>query len=274
MQGKLFIVGTPIGNLGDLSFRGKEVLSSVDYIACEDTRHSSLLLRNYDIKKTLISYHKHNERETTDKILELLKDSKSVALISDAGMPAICDPGAYLIKAARDSGIIVESVPGPTALTSALSISGIDFNGFTFLGFLPEKESLRVKLIDEFRGSSLPFVFYCAPHDIQKNISFLLERIGDRELILVKEISKIYENVVFSRLSELKLDTIKGEYVAIVFPETRKIEESEIKIALQKELKKGCRKSQAVKNVSENLNISKNVVYSLALSIDIIDEQN
>ncbi|NLT17848.1 MAG: Ribosomal RNA small subunit methyltransferase I [Firmicutes bacterium ADurb.Bin080] len=268
MQGKLFIVGTPIGNLGDLSFRGKEVLSSVDYIACEDTRHSSLLLKHYEIKKPLISYHKHNERESTEKILELLNDSKHVALISDAGMPAICDPGAYLIKTARESGIIVESVPGPTALTSAISIAGNDFTGFTFLGFLPEKESSRKKIIDEFKGSSLPFVFYCAPHDIEKNINFIYERIGDREVILVKEISKIFESVVFAKLSEVKFETVKGEYVAIVLPERKSVEESEIIKALHNEIKMGYKKSQAIKNVSDKLNVPKNEVYGLALSVN------
>lgn len=265
MSGKLFVVGTPIGNLSDLSFRAKDTLEQVDYIACEDTRHSVVLLNHYGIKKPLISYHKFKEREATERIMLLLREGKQIALISDAGMPCICDPGSILVKSARDQGFEVESVPGPTALTTAVAISGIKESSFIFLGFLPEKESFKRKLLSEFSGSSLPIIIYCAPHDIQKTVNFLLEEIGDRQVVMVKEISKMFENVVSGKLSDINLENIKGEYVLIIMPVYEKVSEKSIQNELAEARKKGYKKSEAVKLVADKLGVPKNDVYSLSL---------
>lgn len=268
MEAKLYVVGTPIGNLADLTYRAKEMLSMVDYIACEDTRHSLVLLNYYDIKKPLISYHKFNEQDSSEKIIHLIREGNSVALITDAGMPAISDPGAVLIRAAREAGIQVESVPGPTALTTAYSISGIKENGFVFLGFLPEKEGAKIKLISEFKNSSFPIIIYCAPHDIEKTINLLKDQLGDRKIVIVKEISKMYEKVISGLLSNITLDNNKGEFVLIIEPQMLKISKEEIIKNLEDAEKKGLKKSEAVKLVSDTLDVPRNDVYSISIEIN------
>lgn len=265
MEARLYIVGTPIGNLADLSFRAKETLSSVDYIACEDTRHSLVLLKHYDIKKPLIPYHKFNEQESSLLIIQHIHEGKSVALITDAGMPGISDPGAILVSAAREAGIEVESVPGPTALTTAYSISGLKENGFVFLGFLPEKEGAKIKLISEYEKSSLPIILYCAPHDVVKTIQLLKDCLGDRRVVIVKEISKMFEKVVSGLISSINIENVKGEFVLIIEPQKLKVTKEEICKSLDEALKSGLKKSEAVKLVSDTLDVPKNEVYSISL---------
>ena len=161
MSGILYLVGTPIGNMGDITLRAIETLKSVDMIACEDTRHSGILLQKLDIKKPLISYYLHKERSNGQKIIELLKEGKNIALITDAGMPCISDPGAILVQMAVENDIQHTVVPGATAVTSAMALSGITRRGFCFLGFLPEKNKDKDNLLLPYKNIDIQLVFYC-----------------------------------------------------------------------------------------------------------------
>lgn len=170
---KLFLVGTPIGNLGDISMRALDTLREVDAIACEDTRHSLKLLNYYDIKKPLFACHKFNEKESVDKIFAMLSQGKDVALITDAGMPAVSDPGAIVVEGLRQRGADISVIPGPTAVTSAMALSGICQPVFTFIGFLPQKSKDRDALVLPFKDLTTSLVFYSSPYDLNKDIAYL-----------------------------------------------------------------------------------------------------
>ena len=200
---KLNLVGTPIGNLGDITLRALETLRTVDVIACEDTRHSLRLLNFYQIKKPLIACHKFNERESVDKICALIEAGKEVALITDAGMPCISDPGAILVNELISRGVEITVVPGATAVTSAIALSGICQPIFTFIGFLPTKNKDRLALLTPFK-------------DVKKDIAYLYSVLGDRELHIVRELTKIHEEHISTTLSRAELESPKGEYVLIV----------------------------------------------------------
>ena len=165
---KLYIVGTPIGNMSDITLRALETLRNVDVIACEDTRHSLPLLAKYDVHAKLVAYHKFNEQDCSDRLIEMIKRGQNVAIITDAGMPSISDPGAEVIAKCHSQGVEVETVPGPTALATAVALSGIKASGFTFLGFLPEKSSDKVSILSKCANTGLPIILYVAPHDLTK----------------------------------------------------------------------------------------------------------
>ena len=194
MSGTLYIVGTPIGNLKDITYRAVETLASVDMIACEDTRHTSVLLKHYGISKPLVSYYKQKEKATSVKIAEALEEGKNVALVTDAGMPCVSDPGAVLVKECRERGIRIESVPGPSAVVTAMAVSGITDGKFAFIGFLPDKNAGRRELLSATSAYALPLVFYAAPHDLKKTLAELLNAYGDRRVTVVKELTKIHES--------------------------------------------------------------------------------
>lgn len=263
MLGTLFIVGTPIGNLEDLSFRAKKILSTVEYVVCEDTRHTGKLLSYYDIKTKTLSHHKFNERASLNVILDILYSGKDVALVSDAGMPGICDPGALLITEARKQGIKTETVPGPTAVTTAISLSGLQSSGFIFIGFLPEKEKVRAKVLMEFKNASLPVVLYCAPHDLDKVAKLLIDMYGNREVIVTKELTKMFESVYEGKISELEINR-KGEFVIIVLPEEKIITDNDIIEKLSQAMEGGMKRSEAVSNVAKMLEVPKNKVYDIS----------
>ena len=266
---KLYIVGTPIGNLSDITYRAIEVLSSVDLIACEDTRHTRILLDKYNIHCPLYSYYKQKEKEGTEELIRYLDNGKTIALVTDAGMPCISDPGAVLIKELIARGYEVESVPGPTAVTTAMSISGIISNGFTFLGFLPEKKKDKLALLTPHVNSNVPLVFYCAPHDLEKTIAFLHETLGNRTLTSVKELTKLHETVYKGTLETPNIDNERGEFVLIVEPqETPSKEDVDIKEELKTLLSNGMSRSQAVKELAKRYNLNKNDVYAISLTID------
>ena len=166
----LYFVATPIGNLADMSFRAVETLKNVDLIACEDTRHSLTLLNHYGIKKPLISYHKFNEKENSEKIIASLLEGKNVAVISDAGMPVISDPGNILVNMLIENGLEFTVIPGACAFVSALILSGLDSARFCFLGFLPQKSSERKEFLEKYKNLDMTLIFYSAPHDIKKDI--------------------------------------------------------------------------------------------------------
>ena len=221
--GILYVVGSPIGNLGDLSNRAIEILSSVDLIAAEDTRVTSILLKKYSINKKCISYHEKNENIKFVKIIELLEAGNNIALISDAGTPCLSDPGYRIVNAARKNNIDVVSIPGPSSIAAALSISGLPSDHFYFEGFLPKKKGRKTRL--EFLSSlDCSIVIFESPNRILKTLNHISEYFGNRAISICREITKIYEENYFGYVDEIlnrlnQIDKIKGEFVLIVSKE-------------------------------------------------------
>ncbi|MEN2985831.1 MAG: 16S rRNA (cytidine(1402)-2'-O)-methyltransferase [Thermodesulfovibrionaceae bacterium] len=269
-QGRLYIVSTPIGNLEDITLRALDTLKKVDYIACEDTEHSLKLLNHYGIKKPLISYWSQKEKVRAEEIIQKIKSGNNVALITDAGTPGISDPGAVVIKRAIEEDIEVIPIPGPSALTAALSISGLPSDEFTFIGFLPVRQSQRRKKLLELSSERRTLVFYEAPHRIIQSLYDMLEVLGDRYVAVAKELTKIYEEVVRGRLKEVleKLENSKvaGEYVIVLEGASESQTNLDEAVRKVKELiKKGKGRKEAVKIVSELYGISKKELYEKSL---------
>lgn len=220
MPGKLYLVATPIGNLQDISQRGVETLRSVDLIACEDTRHSQKLLNHLGIKKKLISYHEHNEDECSAALVQQMLDGASIALISDAGTPAINDPGFRVVTRAVEAEIEVVSIPGASAVITALAASGLPTDSFFFGGFLPARKGERKTRLRELKDIPGTLIFYEAPHRIATALKDCLEELGDRESVVARELSKIHEEFIRGRLSDLTAQfsqqTPKGEMVLLI----------------------------------------------------------
>ncbi len=265
---KLYIVGTPIGNLKDITLRALETLRAVEIIACEDTRHSLGLLNHYEVKAKLVSYHKFNEKECSERLITEIENGKDVALITDAGMPAISDPGAVVVKLCREKGVDVEVVPGPTAFASAVAMSGIECVGFTFLGFLPDKKKLKVSILSKYANSEVPVIFYVAPHDLKKTAKDIEEIFGDRKVWVCREITKLHECVTVTSLHDFEAEE-RGEIVMIV---EGKVQESPLlDLSVEEHLKEllrgGMDKKEAVKKVAADRGIPKNEVYQIALNL-------
>ena len=267
---KLYLVGTPIGNLADISLRALDTLKSVDVIACEDTRHSLKLLNYYNIKKTLIACHKFNERESVDKISALLNEGKDVALVTDAGMPAISDPGAILVNELIERGHEITVIPGATAVTSAIALSGICQPVFTFIGFLPPKNKDRESLLMPFKDIRTSLVFYSSPYDVKKDVAYLYSLLGDRVLHIVRELTKIHEEHIVTTLEKGFEQEAKGEYVLIV--ECAQIKTDKPDGSIEDQLKKlldgGTDKKTAIKQVAKANSLSKDEVYKVAINMD------
>lgn len=203
MPGTLYVVSTPIGNLEDLTFRAVRVLSEVDVIACEDTRHSRKLLNHYGIKTKTVSYHEHNEAERAGELVKSIKSGLAVALISDAGTPGISDPGFRVVRLAREEGLRVVPVPGPTALISALVASGLPSDEFFFGGFLPARSGARRRRLAELSEIPTTLVFYEAPHRIGASLNDAREIMGERDAVVARELTKLHEEIMRGPLSEL-----------------------------------------------------------------------
>ncbi|MCM1114786.1 MAG: 16S rRNA (cytidine(1402)-2'-O)-methyltransferase [Clostridium sp.] len=220
MSGKLFVVGTPIGNLGDFSPRAVEVLENVDFIAAEDTRVTMKLLNHFDIKKEMVSYFEHNKRQRGEVICSRIAAGESCAIVTDAGMPAISDPGEDLVKLCHEMGIQVESVPGPTAFATALAISGMPTGRFTFEGFLSVNKKSRREHLEEIKDEKRTLIFYEAPHKLGNTLVDLYKTLGNRELAIVREITKLHEEVIKTTLEEAQKQYanggLKGELVLII----------------------------------------------------------
>ncbi|MGC8796547.1 16S rRNA (cytidine(1402)-2'-O)-methyltransferase [Thermodesulfovibrio sp. 3462-1] len=274
-QGRLYIVATPIGNLEDITLRAIETLKKVDYIACEDTEHSLKLLNHYEIKKPLISYWSEKEKVRAEEIIEKIRSGHSVALITDAGTPGISDPGAVVIGRAIEEGIELIPIPGVTALITALSISGLPTEEFTFIGFLPVKQSQRKKKLLELSIEKRTLVFYEAPHRILQTLEDMLDVFGDRVCCVARELTKMFEEVLRGRLSEVieKLENSKiaGEYVIIIegaHETTQSFEEALIEV--KDLMKKGKGRKEAVRIVAELYGLSKKELYEKSLKMDEI----
>ncbi|KAF0179571.1 MAG: hypothetical protein FD164_2039 [Nitrospirae bacterium] len=268
--GRLYIVATPIGNLEDITYRAVRILKAVDAIAAEDTRHSLKLLSALGIQKPLISYWSENEKARSEDVLNSLRAGFSVALISDAGTPGISDPGSVLIKKAIEEGIEVIPIPGPSAAIAALSVSGLPTEEFTFIGFLPSKSGQRRKRMEQLALEERTLVFYEAPHRIVEMSEDLLAVFGDRQALVMREISKLHEQTFRGPLSrileELTSSTIAGEYVVAVAGMMK--ESVSVDVALQEIralMKKGFGRKEAVKRVAESYGLSKKELYDKSL---------
>ncbi|BHH83740.1 16S rRNA (cytidine(1402)-2'-O)-methyltransferase [Desulforhopalus sp. 52FAK] len=221
-QGCLYIIPTPIGNLEDITLRALRILKEVDLIAAEDTRHSKRLLNHFGIDTHLTSYYREKEVEKSSYLIQLIKEGKNIGLISDAGTPGISDPGAILVQNAHLEGVTVVPLPGPSAVTTAMSASGYTGNGFLFIGFPPAKKGQRQKLLNSLTNCEYPVVFYQSPRRIEGFLTEVMEVYGDRLAFWAREITKSYEDLESAKLSELlekaKSKQIKGEFVLIIHP--------------------------------------------------------
>ena len=222
IAGNLFVVATPIGNLEDITLRALRILKEVDLIAAEDTRHTRQLLNHFDIHTPLISYYRENEAERSDELVQKLLSGLTIALVSDAGTPGISDPGAVLVQKARGAGIIIVPIPGPSALTAALSAAGIAEGAFLFLGFAPPKKGQRQKFLSTYVDAPWSLVLYESPHRIQGLLSDVLEILGDRHAIWGRELTKLYEDLQAGTISQLleraSVQRNRGEFVLIIEP--------------------------------------------------------
>ncbi len=220
MTGTLYIVATPIGNLGDISQRAIETLKEVAAVACEDTRHTGMLLQHLQIRKQLISYHQHNEARRSPEILAKLQGGENIALVSDAGTPLISDPGYRLMRLCIDSGITVTSIPGPVALINALVLSGLASHSFYFGGFLPVKSGQRKNKFKKLGELDATLIFYESPHRLLKSLQDIQEVFPEREVVLVKEMTKKFERCYRGKASqiitELSNNSVKGEFVVLI----------------------------------------------------------
>lgn len=263
----LYFVGTPIGNLKDISLRAIEVLKEVDEIACEDTRHSRTLLNHYGIDKPLFSYHKFNERQSGEKLIQKLKDGKNIALITDAGMPVISDPGNILVNMLLENDLEYTVIPGACAFVSALVLSGLDSSRFCFLGFMPQKASERKEFLEKYKNVESTLIFYCAPHDIVKDVQSTYQVFGDRKAVAVKEITKLHERVERFNLKDGYISEPRGEYVLLVEKGNTEDENanlSEIEL-IEKYIKDGLDKKEALKKVAKERGIAKSELYKLTI---------
>lgn len=271
MSGKLYVVGTPIGNLSDMSPRAIDTLLSVDFIAAEDTRVSLKLLNHFNIKKELISYFEHNKNEKGEYIINRLLKGETAAIVTDAGMPAISDPGEDLVKLALENDIAVESVPGPTAFATALAISGMSSRRFCFEGFLPQDKNERKRLLEELQNERRTMIFYEAPHKLKATLKDFLKTFGEeREAAVVKEITKLFERVQKFTLGEavtyFENNSPLGEFVIIIAGSKREKTENEFSqndaVNLAKRfIKEGMSVSTAAKKAAEETGIRKNEIY-------------
>ena len=258
----VYFIATPIGNLGEITFRAVETLKSVSAIFCEDTRHSLILLNHLGISKPTYSYHKFNETKQLQFVISFCERGEDVAVISDAGMPGINDPGAVLVNALKEKGYPYTVVSGASAFVNAFVLSGYE-PPFTYYGFLPDKKSDRDKLLD---GSVGVAVFYVSVHDLQENMQYLCNRLGNRECCLVKELTKAHETVRFCRLGDV-IDDDKGEFVLVVDRgvAVNPLCELPVKQHLEYYMKDGMSKSEAVKAVAKDRNVPKNEIYKLTI---------
>jgi len=272
MSGTLYLCATPIGNLGDISARCLEVMENADLIACEDTRRTVQLLNHFGIKKQLTSYHEHNKREKGEVIVNLLKEGKNVVLVSDAGTPAISDPGEDLVKLCIENDLTITPVPGCVAGINALIVSGLPTRRFAFEGFLSVNKRHRKEHLESVKNDTHTLIFYEAPHKLPYTLADMYEILGDRRIALCRELTKIHEEIIRTTLSEAQSlyteNSPKGEFVIVIEgatepeTETQWWEELSIEEHVEKYIADGVDSKEAVKMTAKDRNLPKREVYN------------
>ena len=273
MAGMLYLVATPIGNLGDLSPRAVETLAGADFIAAEDTRVSVKLLNHFDIKKPLVSYHEHNRAAAGQAILTRLLGGEICALVTDAGTPAISDPGQELVALCAENGVTVQAIPGCCAAIAALAVSGLDTRRFTFEGFLPSGKKERRMALEELTGEARTMVFHEAPHRLRATLADMAEGLGDRPVALCRELTKLHEDTVRTTLAQAAAyyaaNEPRGEYVLVVAGREKQqgpqltLEQGVERVLRLRE--DGMRMKDAVRQVADDTGLSRNDLYDAAL---------
>jgi 16S rRNA (cytidine1402-2'-O)-methyltransferase len=266
MAGTLYVVGTPIGNLEDMTFRAVRVLREADLIACEDTRQTRKLLDHYGIVKPAISYHEHNEAERTPELLERLLAGAAVAIVSDAGTPLVSDPGYRLVAAAIENGITVVPVPGPSALLTALAASGMATDAFFFGGFLPAKTGQRRRVLEGVQAIPATLVFYEAPHRIVETLEDVEQVLGPRRVVMARELTKVHEEFLRGAVSDVREQlavraSIKGEITLLIERGGQRVDDRPLAAAVEDAERSGLNRMEAIKAVARERKLSKREVY-------------
>jgi len=278
--GILYICGTPIGNLEDITLRALKILKEVNLIAAEDTRHTLRLLNHYQINTKITSYYEYNKSKKAPYLVEILKNGQDIALVSDAGMPGISDPGYVLINLALKNNIKITPIPGVSALITALVVSGLPTDKFVFEGFLPRKIKERKRYFKSIENEERTIIFYETPHRLKKALKDMLDVWGDRKIVIARELTKMYEEIIRGKLSqvltEISTKEIKGEIALIVQGGIKKKESDtidflKVECIMQEYLKKlknqGCSNREIIKITQEKLNIPKNLIYKKLLEM-------
>lgn len=271
---KLYLVGTPIGNLGDMTYRAVETLKSVDFICAEDTRVTAKLLNYFDIKAPLISYHEHNAKTAGNVVVQRILAGENGAIVTDAGMPCISDPGEDLVKLCAENGVEVNVVPGPSAVVSALAVSGLDTSRFAFEGFLSVTKKQRFSHLAEVKNCTSTMIFYEAPHKLIYTLKDMLEYFGDRKISLCRELTKIHEEVFRTTLSQAveyyTINKPKGEFVLVIegakaedLVKAETIEDAFLQVKAL--VDKGMRGADACKEIAKATSFSKGELYAMLL---------
>lgn len=274
MNGTLYLVATPIGNLEDITLRAIKILEEVDIIAAEDTRHTLKLLNHLEIKKSLISYHRHNEDIKTNILIEKLLEGKNIALVTDAGTPAISDPGEEIVKQAIINNINIVPIPGACALINALIVSGFSTKEFSFYGFLPINKKLRREKFEILNKESKTIILYEAPHKLLNTLNDILKYLGNKNIVLAKEITKIHESFIRGKVEDIikEAESIKGEFIIVIEGndlKTEYIESEKTLDELYEEYKhEGMDKKEIIKKIAKEKNVAKNEIYQYFLKKD------
>ena len=271
MPGKLYLVATPIGNLEDITIRALNVLKQVDLIAAEDTRHTLGLLNHFEISKPLISYYKQTEKSRSEVLIEKLKEGKNIAIVSDAGTPGISDPGEEIVKLAIQNNIEIIPIPGACALINALIASGLSTREFSFIGFLSTIKKEKREKLEEVKFETRTLILYEAPHKLKGTLEQIFETLGNRNIVLARELTKIHEEFIRGTVSEIldRIDEIKGEFVILV--EGNNISKKDLELSNLKNLSleehysryenQGLDKKEIIKRIAKDRNVNKNEIY-------------
>ena len=272
MNGKLYLVATPIGNLEDITLRALRILKEVDYIAAEDTRNTLKLLNHFEIKKPLISNHRHNEEDRENSLIEKLKDGKNIAVVSDAGTPGISDPGEVIAKRAIEENIEVIPIPGACAAINALIASGLNTKEFEFFGFLPLNKKLRKEKLEEIKNENKTIIIYEAPHKIKDSLNDLKNVVGDRKIVLARELTKIHEEFIRGNIDEIieKSENLKGEMILLIEGNNEINNENILNnLSLEEHYnvyeKQGLDKKEIIKKIAKDRGVNKNEIYQYFL---------
>jgi 16S rRNA (cytidine1402-2'-O)-methyltransferase len=271
MPGVLYLVATPIGNLEDITYRAVRLLGAVDVIACEDTRQTRKLLDHYGIHKPTVSYHEHNEAERAAELASRMMAGESVALVSDAGMPLVSDPGYRLVRAAIDNGIAVQPIPGPSAALAALAASGLPTHAFYFGGFLPAKPGQRTKALEALAGEAATLVFYEAPHRLLEALEAIEMVLGPRPMVVARELTKVHEEFLRGTPAEIRAaladrDAVKGEITLLIGKaEAPPPDDTPVEEAVESLERAGVARMDAIKQVARRRGLSKREIYDQLL---------